>query len=211
MLTLKKSLGLCAKVEMLSLTLVSALVMAGGDFEEVAEPVLEIPEIDNSAFYLGLGLGQSQIRDAQTSEKISSMEVMLQGGYQYNEYIALEARASFGFNSDYKPGNTANTAGDYSDNISSWGIYLKPMYPVTDAFNVYALLGYGGVELGNLESGDANERGFHWGLGASYAVMESVAVFVDYVRLYDGKGFDYRAISADIDADAWTLGVSYKF
>ena len=196
---------------MLSLTLVSALVMAGGDFEEVAEPVLEIPEIDNSAFYLGLGLGQSQIRDAQTSEKITSIEATLQGGYQYNEYIALEARASFGFNSDYTPGNTTNTSGDYNENISSWGIYLKPMYPVTDAFNVYALLGYGGVELGNLESGDATESGFHWGLGASYEVMESVAVFVDYVRLYDGTGFDYRAQLEDITADAWTLGVSYTF
>ncbi len=85
------------------------------------------------------------------------------------------------------------------------------MYPVTEEFNVYALLGYGGVQLGNLESGDAAESGFQWGLGASYDATETIAVFVDYVKLYDDTGFDYRAQLEDVDSDAWTLGVSYIF
>ena len=36
-------------------------------------------------------------------------------------------------------------------------------------------------------------------------------IFIDYVRMYDDTGFDYRAMDADIAADAWTLGVSYTF
>ena len=136
--------------------------------------------------------------------------IMLQAGYQYNEYVAVEDRVSFGFNTDYDPGNTGNAGGDFDDDISSWGIYVKPMYPIGD-LAVYALLGYGGVQLGSLESGDAYESGFQWGLGAQYAVTENVLVFADYIKLYDDTGFDYRAQLDDVDADAWTLGVSYKF
>lgn len=189
----------------------STMAMAGGDFVAVEEPVIEVPVIDNSAFYLGLGIGQSSINDDPTGEEITSTTLMLQAGYQYNEYVALEGRASFGFNSDYEPGLTSNVSGDYDDDISSWGIYIKPMYPLTEAFNIYALLGYGGVQLGNLESGDAYESGFQWGLGASYDATESIIVFVDYVKLYDDTGFDYRAQLEDVDSDAWALGVSYKF
>ena len=195
----------------MSLAAASAMAMAGGDFVAVEEPVVVIPEVDNSAFYLGLGVGQAAINDDPTQEEITSTTIMLQAGYKYNEYVALEGRASFGFNSDYEPGLTNNVSGDYDDDISSLGIYVKPMYPVTEEFNVYALLGYGGVQLGNLESGDAAESGFQWGLGASYDATETIAVFVDYVKLYDDTGFDYRAQLEDVDSDAWTLGVSYKF
>jgi len=193
-----------------SILALSGLTYAGGDFEPVEEAVVAVIE-DDSAFYLGLGFGQASINDEQTNEEITSTMVMLQAGYQYNAYIALEGRASFGFSSDYEPGLTSNTGGDFDDDISSWGIYVKPMYPVTEAFDIYALLGYGGVRLGNLESGDAVEDGFQWGLGVQYAVTESILVFADYVQLYDGTGFDYRAQLEDVDADAWTLGVSYKF
>jgi opacity protein-like surface antigen len=196
---------------LISLVTANAVLMAGGDFVTPEEPVIEIPEIDNSAFYLGLGLGQSSVNDDPTQEEITSTSLTLQAGYQYNEYIAVEGRASFGFNSEYEPGLTTNTGGDFDDDIFSWGIYLKPMYPVTEEFSLYALLGYGGVQLGNLESGDAYESGFHWGLGASYAATETISVFVDYVQLYDDTGFDYRAQLEEVDADAWTLGVSYKF
>ena len=135
---------------------------------------------------------------------------MLQAGYQYNEYIALEGRYSFGFNTDYDSGLTGNFIRDYNGDVSNWGIYIKPMYPIGD-FNIYALLGYGGVILDDLVLGDAYEDGFQWGLGADYAINENFSVFVDYISLYDDRGFDYRAQLDDIDADTWTLGVSYRF
>ena len=199
------------KNSVLSLVAVLALgtmAYAGGD----VAPVEEVPVVaDESAFYIGLGIGGASIDDAQTDEEISSTTLLLQGGYQYNQYVAFEGRAWFGFNTDYDPGNTGNTGGEYDNDISSWGIYVKPMYPVTEAFDVYALLGYGGVQLGNLENGDAYESGFQWGLGAQYEVMKNVLIFADYVRLYDGTGFDYRAEREDVDADEWTVGLSYRF
>ncbi len=188
----------------------SGLSYAGGDIVPV-EPVVETSVIvNNSAFYLGLGFGSASVNNDFTNEEISNNTVMLQAGYQYNQYVALEGRYAFGFNTDYDPGTTDNSSDDYDGDFSSWGIYVKPMYPIGD-LSIYALLGYGGVMLDNLEQGDAYESGFQWGLGAGYAFTENVSIFVDYVSLYDDTGFDYRAQNNDIDADTWTVGVSYKF
>jgi len=198
-------------LSLVSMMALSSFVMAGGDIAPVEEPVIVPVVVDNSAFYVGLGFGQVAINDDPTAEEITSTMVMLQAGYQYNDYIAIEGRASFGFSSEYEPGITGNLSSDFDEDIFSWGLYVKPMYPVTEAFDIYALLGYGGVELGNLHNGDAYESGFQWGLGAQYEVMENILIFVDYVSLYDDTGFDYRAQLEDVNSDAWTLGVSYRF
>ena len=196
----------------LSLVAVLALgtmAYAGGD----VAPIEEIPAsvvTDESVFYIGMGIGYTTFDNDFTSEKITSNTLMLQAGYQYNQYIALESRYSFGFNTDYDAGNIVNPVQVYDGDVTSWGIYLKPMYPIGN-FSVYALLGYGEVMLEDILNGDAVEGGFQWGLGASYNFTENISVFVDYVSLYNSTGFDYVAKNADIDVDTWTLGVSYKF
>jgi opacity protein-like surface antigen len=166
--------------------------------------------VEQSPFYLGIGIGDASVNDDDTSEEFSATTLMLQAGYQYNEYIALEGRYTFGLDMDYSPGNTNSLSSDYDGDFSSWGLYVKPMYPIGN-FSLYALLGYGGVMLDNLAGGDAYESGFQWGLGAGYAMSENYTVFVDYVSLYDDTGFDYRARLDDIDSDTWTFGVSYRF
>lgn len=197
-------------LSLVSILLLSNVLYAGGDIAPV-EPVVEAPVVmDNSAFYLGLGFGTASVNNDFTNEEISSYTVMLQAGYHYNEYIALEGRYSFGFDTDYDPGTTSSLANDYDGDFSNWGLYVKPMYPLGD-FTLYALLGYGGVMLDDLAGGDAYESGFQWGLGAGYAFTENISIFVDYVSLYDDTGFDYRAQLHDIDSDTWTLGVSYTF
>ena len=198
-------------LSLMTIMSLSGLAYAGGDILPIE--VEEVPSVivDESAFYIGLGVGSASVNNDQLNEEISSTMVTLLAGYEYNKYIALEGRVAFGFNSDYAPGDTRNILDNYDDDISSWGVYVKPMYPVTDAFDIYALLGYGGVQLKDLEGGDAYETGFQWGLGVSYAVTDSISVFADYVRLYDDTGFDYRAQVQDIDADTWTLGVTYSF
>ena len=202
------------KKSVLSLVAIMALgglAYAGGDMTEVVEPVIEVPAmVEESPFYIGLGFGEAYVNDDFTDEEISSATLMLQAGYQYNEYLALEGRYTFGLGgSDYDAGNLTNTIG-YDGDLSTWGIYVKPMYPI-GAFSLYALLGYGEVMLDDLAGGDAVEGGFQWGLGASYAVTENISVFADYVSLYDDTGFDYRAQLDDMTSDTWTLGVTYNF
>jgi len=206
----------------LSMTAMLAFTCMGyaGGNEVVTEtiPVVVEPHTDTSAFYVGLGVSKMSLRNEFSDEEFSSLAVMLQIGYQINEYLAVEGRYTRNVGDlEYDHGKTANpNYDDYPADFSNMGIYLKPMYGA-DSFNVYALLGYGQTELTNIPLGgvgisaDRAESGFQWGLGASYDVTESTSLFVDYVRLYDDKGFDFRASNSDIVSDAWTLGVSYRF
>ena len=197
-------------LSLVSVLALSGVSFAGGDIAPV-EPVIETPMVvEQSPFYLGIGIGDASVNDDDTSEEFSATTLMLQAGYVYNEYIALEGRYTFGLDMDYSPGTTNSLNSDYDGDFSSWGLYVKPMYPIGN-FSLYALLGYGGVMLDDIAGGDAYESGFQWGLGAGYAMSENYTVFVDYVSLYDDTGFDYRARLDDIDSDTWTFGVSYRF
>jgi opacity protein-like surface antigen len=190
----------------------SGFAVGGGDIVPVETVQPTSVSIESSTFYVGLGLGQADVNDNTSGENWNSNTFVLQVGYVFNPYVAMEGRYSIGFNMDYDKGNTLGTFNGQSldNDFSSWGIYVKPMYPVGD-FNVYALLGYGGEMLSDLRGGDAYEDGFQWGLGVSYNVTENWSVFVDYVSLYDDTGFDYVGMADSWDSDTWTIGVSYKF
>ena len=69
---------------------------------------------------------------------------MIDAGYKFNPYIAVEGRYSFGISSSNDLGWTNGLNSDIT--VDSWGLYVKPMYPVTDAMNIYALLGYGSTD-----------------------------------------------------------------
>lgn len=207
-------------ISTIALIALSSVGFAGGNItmpESVPDVVVE-PVVDASPFYVGLGLSNMKLHDDFTKEEFSSMGVMLQAGYQFNKYFALEGRYTRNVGDvEYDHGNTINPDyDDYPTDFSNIGIYLKPMYPI-ESFNVYALLGYGQVELTNIPLGGAGisadraEDGFQWGLGASYDVTDDIALFVDYVKFYDDDGFDYRAREVNVNSDAWTFGVSYKF
>ncbi len=211
-----------------NLSLVAVLAMstfaiAGGDIAPV-EPVVETPYVEEStsAFYLGLGYSGMKA-DLSTDlfninkESDTFNQVLLQAGYKFNDYVAIEGRYAIGTDDSdwshwhaWSPLATQNVAAD------SWGIFVKPMYPVTDAFDVYALLGYGETQFdytyGDTTFGDTG--GFAWGLGAAYNFSDNVAIFVDYVDQEDGD-FDGAIIgdnnNLDLDFETWSVGVTYTF
>ena len=139
----------------------SSFAVAGGDIAPVEEPVIVAePVITDSGFYLGLAYsflnastvdyydvqGQSlsgTLQDTILDESYS--DIMIQAGYKFNSYVAIEGRYWFGLNESVDV--LGGIAGVNVDNsVDAWGIYVKPMYPVTDAFDIYALLGYGAAE-----------------------------------------------------------------
>ncbi len=198
-------------LSLVSIMALSGLVYAGGDMTTAMEPVVEIPEVKVNPFYVGVGIGEAYVNNNATDEEISTTTLMLQAGYQYNEYLALEGRYTFGVGgTDYDAGNLTSISNGYDGDLSTWGVYVKPMYPL-GKFSLYALLGYGEIILDDLAGGDAVEDGFQWGLGASYMFTEQISVFADYVSLYDDTGFDYRAQLEDVTTDTWTVGFSYNF
>ncbi len=225
------------KILSLSVALMTAssFVIAGGNIAPIEEPIIveEIEETVNAdaGFYLGLAYGAlSHERDRNTiNEDITSdaidetySEIMLQVGYKFNPYIAIEGRYWYGLD-DTLEGGIADHFGAIVDvSTDVWGIYLKPMYPVTDAFDIYALLGYGSTEYdvttehaGIKGSLDMSFDGFTCGLGVSYAFTENISAFVDYTRIYDDTT-DYVtpngiALNFDDTIDIVSIGLTYNF
>ncbi len=174
-----------------SLSIVALLAMntftfAGGDFTTPVEPEVTIPEVDEStgSFYVGAGYSYMNL-DAVTEH--DGDEVLLLAGYNFNEYIGVEARYA-----------------GLTDCLANTAIYVKPMYPIDDA-KVYALLGYGEATYDNGVV-DNSESGFQWGLGANYAVTENIGLFADYTNLYDDT-----FAGVDSTVDAINVGVTYTF
>ena len=213
----------------LTLSLVAVLAMssfavAGGDIAPVEEPM--VVEVDNSAFYIGVGYGyfdQNMDNNGITGVNVETEtdNVLLQAGYQFNEYIAVEGRYWIGVGDATYSSNQNAFSGDVSGDYSSWGIYVKPMYPVTDAFNIYALLGYASTSLDADQNGanwDWDTDEFSWGLGAEYGITENVFIFADYVNLgypdsvdWTINGVPYSDVAVDGDLYTFNVGLTYKF
>lgn len=220
----------------------STFVVAGGDITPV-EPVAEVvaPAADESGFYVGIAYGMSDIEADGTSTYMEGSTVingpdaytyeqeddtlMLQAGYTINQYFSIEGRYWTSVSDgDWKSSTTDNSTvvgSDGSDSeFEAWGIYVKPMYPLTEELDLYALLGYGNVKLGDSAGDWFDENSFQWGVGASYALTDHLSLFVDYVNMYSDSDHFTEAGSStgfyydyDVDMDIYTvnMGLTYRF
>ncbi len=201
----------------------SAFAVAGGDIAPVEEPVVVVPEVIEStgAFYIGAAYGLLSADAEETfpggnltydTESNDYDQFMLQAGYKFNDYVAVEGRYWIGMD-DNSWHNTIH--GGLTAEVDTWGIYVKPMYPVTDNFDIYALLGYADADYTISGSGYTWNQdgfdGFSWGVGADYAFTESISVFVDYVSLYDDTYVNHAGNNVDFTIDTWNFGVTYTF
>ena len=208
----------------------SSFAVAGGDIAPIEEPIVEevvVVENLDAGFYLGLGYGMLKGEQTYTEgdwevefDTRDFDQLLLQVGYKFNAYVAVEGRYWFGMN------DLTDDFGIYEgllysseENLDAFGIYVKPMYPVTDAFDIYALLGYAKTTLdqeykaGNtLVSNSTDLDGFSWGLGVAYSFNENISIFADYVVLYDDTydEYDFDA-SSEFEINTVNVGVSYKF
>jgi opacity protein-like surface antigen len=196
--------------------------MAGGDIAPV-EPAVDTPvvvPVTDAGFYLGAGyswIGHDIDNiDNNTNLGLDYGAIMLQAGYKVNPYFAVEGRYWTNVSEDTVSWSGINTSVDIG--ADAWGIYLKPMYPVTDAFNVYALLGYGSAEADDitLNSGQRitglDVDGFSWGVGAEYSFTNNWSAFLDYVA-FDDSTFDNSrtSLEGNHEFDTINFGVTYKF
>lgn len=199
--------------------LLTPLTFAGGDITPVAKPIMNSDAVTtNNHFYLGLGASSLALNNNLSKEEFTAKGLTLLTGYAFTQYLAIEGRYTLHLgNLKYDKGTTNNpNYKDYPADFTNLAVYLKPKYDI-ESFSLYALLGYGEVTLTDLPQPDTTgsidraEAGFQWGLGASYEINQNIILFIDYIKMYDDKGFDYRALNANIDSDVWTLGVSYAF
>ncbi len=213
------------KLVLLSAT-VSTLIIAGGNMSKIAEVAAETPVVDHYGDYY-MGIAYSYLNtsvdnynvapDGQvvpTADfKLDANAVMLNAGYRFHEYIAVEGRYWNGRGMD------VSTDQDSLDiDVNAFGLYAKPMYPVTDALDIYILLGYGYATLDESipffsPDGSVEIYGFSWGLGASYLLTENLSVFTDYVEI--GRKDQPHPVAGVIDTEflleSWNFGLAYKF
>jgi len=204
----------------LSIAAIAAMgtfAVAGGDIAPV-EPVVETPVVapmTDRGFYVGaayglMGMDLSSVDTAAPANNFAfdtnHDSFMLQAGYKINPYVAVEGRYWWGSSDDFTVGGVPS-----SSDVDAWGIYVKPMYPVTDAVDIYALLGYGDTDPTVDGTGTGYDTdGFQWGLGASYDINSNFSVFVDYVSLYNDT-YTIGTTSYDLTIDSWNFGITYKF
>ena len=200
----------------------SSFAVAGGDVAPIEEPMVEVvPAIDDAGFYLGLAYGWQAVElyddnnEAATGVDANFGSIMLNAGYKFNPYIAVEGRYWFGLSSSNTLGWRSDVPSDIT--VDSWGIYVKPMYPVTEAFDIYALLGYAGTDLtidlpsdASITTDSANT--FSWGIGAAYDFNENISMFVDYTQIANNEDIDTASNEVlDVSLDTVNIGVNYKF
>jgi len=207
------------------MSILSTTLFAGGKGVVIAStPVASIETIDPSPWYLGAGIVWAKLSGCEINPTCEYEDVtygaMLRGGYDYNQYLGIEARYIRTFLDEGPFGGTP---------LEHMGIYLKPQYPVSERVNAYALLGYGYTKnLGNGARLDyfESDSGFSAGLGLEYDLSDRKGdreENAQYDREFDGyadqgRGWslflDYQRllIKSDVpDLDAISLGLRYDF
>lgn len=187
------------------LSLISIIVLSSAGYSnEVFEP----------GFYVGGGLSAVVATNSDVSADFFEADktgqdrlgnVTLLGGYEYNEYVAVEGRYTTSFTHETKV------------SMDGWGLYVKPQYSASESFKIYALLGFGGITLDGVNgyTADVDDTGFKWGIGASYSLESytdnDLSMFIDYVsmaREMDGHFYD-GALQTDVSAI--NAGLTYRF
>lgn len=126
--------------------------------------------------------------------------VVFKAGYQFNEWVALEARAGVGVRDD-----DFNHFGEKVDvkldNL--FGGYLIAGIPTATIVYPYAVVGYTRARFEASVPGFTtadSEEDFSYGVGANFAVTEQVMVNLEAIRYLE-----------DAQADTIGLGVTYRF
>lgn len=122
----------------------------------------------------------------------------LRGGYQFNEWAAVEVRAGTGISDD-------------SVNYYGWkfDVELKEMYgayfvagiPNGSMFYPYAVVGYTRAEMDVSAYGfseSASESDFSYGIGTDIRFTENFAANLEFVRYMDKGGVEVDGLSAGI-------------
>lgn len=194
-------------LSMIAVMALSSNVMAGSDtiVPLVAPVIIENDDETADGLYVGLAYTHMShdldFRGSTTNVELDYHTIMINLGYKFNPYIAIEGR--------YHVSLEDNDMDDYTENsdITILSLYVKPMYPISPEMDIYALLGYSMTDASNdSKVTSVDESAFSWGAGASYVMTEDFTLFADYTQYYNDtlNNFDHVI-------DSFNLGVTYTF
>lgn len=202
----------------ITMGLLSTAMYAGGDIMPVVVPVEPTP-VKRLATPVYIGAGVVAGRYFSDNYEDVTYGGMLRAGYELNQYIGFEARYIASF---WDEGEM------YGQQLEHVGLFVKPMLPFNENFNVYGLLGYGWTRTttnGRLNPA-IDENGLSAGLGLEYDLSDKRDDYdpaIYYPEGFDGQAdqemgwglfVDYQRllIDSDIpDLDVVSAGVTYDF
>ena len=178
-------------------------------------PVKHIKNITPLGLYVALGLTTAQYKPncgcKGTGDIDKTAGIMGRVGYDFNQFVGIEAR---GIRTNWK---------SEGGKFKHYGAFLKPMYPVSNAINIYGLAGLAATKTSGRGRQLTDTNGFAWGLGLEYDLGSDHAKDGRYSRIFDGYGdqesgwglfADYERLlqkSGSPDLDAISAGVTYDF
>lgn len=148
----------------------------------------------DSYAYLGAGYAILDYQDNSFSGNGELDGLLLRGGFQLDENLAVEARFGNGV-SDDKVNGVKLELKDFAGGYVKWGAPTRSgLYP-------YVMVGctHSRVEI----DGDSSSRtDFSYGAGLSYSVNQSISADIDYMKYIDKNGSDMGGVM---------LGIQFKF
>jgi len=186
---------------------------------KVVPPPLPVKNIKTNGLYAGIGISTAKFKTncknkgtsiCSNAGRDKTAGIMGRVGYDVNQYIGVEAR---GIRTNWKTNG---------GKVKHVGLFVKPMFPVGESTNLYALAGVAKTTTqGHLQRVDT--KSFAWGAGVEYDVSSDVAKDGRYNRKFDGHGdqekglgvfADYERLiqkSGSPDLDTVNVGLTYDF
>lgn len=144
--------------------------------------------------YLGGGYSQLFVTYGDLNDGVNMGTVHITGGYQFNDFLALEARAGMGVGDAHHAGQTFEIDTYYAGFVKI-GAPLDNVYP-------YLLAGYSRGTIETKGASDWTESDMSYGLGISYQLAPSLSMQGEYTNLLS-QG-ETRIIG-------FNLGMTYHF
>lgn len=177
----------------------------------------------DSGFYAGVNLGQSRSGNpypGMSQTKSSDTAVGVLAGYQFSKNVGVEA-----FYTDAGKYQVADNAGSLSGKTNALGLAAVGTLPLSDAFSMYAKLGYAqtkgssaftaapGSRNQSLDVGSATRSAATYGLGGVYNVSPALGIRFGWDR-YAASALDPTGVSVvttNYNVDVYSLGAVFKF
>lgn len=164
----------------------------------MAVPGVALAGGTDPGFYAGGTYSFMSVEDDDFGVDADVGVLFLRGGYQLNQYVALEARIGMGVEDDKIGGINLEVE-------EMIGAYAKVGLPTQTGFYPYVLLGVTDSELelsGFGQSASDSDTDLSYGVGVDYWFSSQMSASAEYTNFYDDGGTSLTGLS---------LGVTYKF
>lgn len=171
-----------------------ALMLSAG----LTVPGVALAAGTDPGFYVGGGYTFAAIESDDVDVDADLGLLFLRGGYQINQYLAVEARLGEGVQDDKIQGVKLEVEEVY-------GAYAKVGLPTGVGLYPYALLGMTHAKLKASVPGasaTSTDSDISYGIGADYWFNKQLSAGLEYANLYDKEGDTISGL---------TLGINYKF